>query len=184
MNFLMDIIRKYNPHQNVCQISHYQGNVDYSADFYKVQQKFAEHWGIPFMELYKVTQLSTTEKVRTSGWWGYTDGLWHENGFVFRNNSDGTFTTNQSCIIQYDFGISNGSYDTTTQTFTSKIMEIPTTTLSRDIKEEDGKTTCLLSPREIFMKDRLHPISDKSKVAVNRIAEWLASMLNSIYKIQ
>lgn len=184
MNFLMDIIRKYNPHQNVCQISHYQGNVDYSADFYKVQQKFAEHWGIPFMELYKVTQLSTTEKVRTSGWWGYTDGLWHESGFVFKKNSDGTFTTNQSCIIQYDFGISNGSYDTTSQTFTSKIMEIPTTTLSRDIKEEDGKTTCLLSPRESFMKDRLHPISDKSKVAVNRIAEWLASMLNSIYKIQ
>lgn len=184
MNFLMDIIRKYNPHQNVCQISHYQGNVDYSADFYKVQQKFAEHWGIPFMELYKVTQLSTTEKVRTSGWWGYTDGLWHESGFVFKKNPDGTFTTNQSCIIQYDFGISNGSYDTTTQTFTSKIMEIPTTTVSRDIKEEDGKTTCLLSPRESFMKDRLHPLSDKSKVAVNRIAEWLASMLNSIYKIQ
>ena len=184
MNFLMDIIRKYNPHQNVCQISHYQGNVDYSANFYKVQQKFAEHWGIPFMELYKVTQLSTTEKVRTSGWWGYTDGLWHESGFVFKKNPDGTFTTNQSCIIQYDFGISNGSYDTTTQTFTSKIMEIPTTTVSRDIKEEDGKTTCLLSPRESFMKDRLHPISDKSKVAVNRIAEWLASMLNSIYKIQ
>ena len=184
MNFLMDIIRKYNPHQNVCQISHYQGNVDYSADFYKVQQKFAEHWGIPFMELYKVTQLSTTEKVRTSGWWGYTDGLWHESGFVFKKNPNGTFTTNQSCIIQYDFGISNGSYDTTTQTFTSKIMEIPTTTVSRDIKEEDGKTTCLLSPRESFMKDRLHPVSDKSKVAVNRIAEWLASMLNSIYKIQ
>ena len=184
MNFLMDIIRKYNPHQNVCQISHYQGNVDYSAYFYKTQQKFAEHWGIPFIELYKVTQLSTTEKVRTSGWWGYTDGLWHESGFVFKKNSDGTFTTNQSCIIQYDFGISNGSYDTTSQTFTSKIMEIPTTTVSRDIKEEDGKTTCLLSPRESFMKDRLHPLSDKSKVAVNRIAEWLASMLNSIYKIQ
>ena len=184
MNFLMDIIRKYNPHQNVCQISHYQGNVDYSSHYYKVQQKFAEHWGIPFIELYKVTQLSTTEKVRTSGWWGYTDGLWHESGFVFKKNSDGTFTTNQSCIIQYDFGISNGSYDTTTQTFTSKIMEIPTTTVSRDIKEEEGKTTCLLSPRESFMKDRLHPLSDKSKVAVNRIAEWLASMLNSIYKIQ
>ena len=184
MNFLMDIIRKYNPHQNVCQISHYQGNVDYSAYYYKTQQKFAEHWGIPFIELYKVTQLSTTEKVRTSGWWGYTDGLWHESGFVFKKNSDGTFTTNQSCIIQYDFGISNGSYDTTSQTFTSKIMEIPTTTTSRDIKEEDGKTTCLLSPRESFMKDRLHPLSDKSKVAVNRIAEWLASMLNSIYKIQ
>ena len=184
MNFLMDIIRKYNPHQNVCQISHYQGNVDYSAYYYKTQQKFAEHWGIPFIELYKVTQLSTTEKVRTSGWWGYTDGLWHESGFVFKKNSDGTFTTNQSCIIQYDFGISNGSYDTTSQTFTSKIMEIPTTTVSRDIKEEDGKTTCLLSPRESFMKDRLHPLSDKSKVAVNRIAEWLASMINSIYKIQ
>lgn len=181
MNFLMDIIRKYNPHQNVCQISHYQGNVDYSANFYKAQQQFAEHWGIPFMELYKLTQMSTSEKVRTNGWWGYTDGLWHNEGLVFRVNADGTFTTNQSCVIQYDFGIAKGTYDSETQLFTSSETILPTTTNARNVQELDGITTMLLSPRELYMKDRLHPASDLSGTANNRIARLLASWINSTY---
>lgn len=181
MNFLMDIIRKYNPHQNICQISHYQGNVDYSANFYKAQQQFAEHWGIPFMELYKLTQMSTTEQFRTSGYWGYTDGLWHNNGFVFIDNGDGTYTTNQSCIIQYDFG-NNGTYNQETQLFTTNVLEeLPANTTARDIKTIDGITTCLLKPREMYMKDRLHPASDKSGNANKRIATLLAGWINSIF---
>lgn len=181
MNFLMDIIRKYNPHQNICQISHYQGNVDYSANFYKAQQQFAEHWGIPFMELYKLTQMSTTEQFRTSGYWGYTDGLWHNNGFVFIDNGDGTYTTNQSCIIQYDFG-NNGTYNQKTQLFTTNVLEeLPANTTARDIKTIDGITTCLLKPREMYMKDRLHPVSDKSGNANKRIATLLAGWINSIF---
>lgn len=184
MNFLMDVIRKYNPHQMVCQISHYQGNVDYSANFYKAQQQFAEHWGIPFMELYKFTQMSTSEQVRTSGYWGYTDGLWHDTGFVFTDNGDGTYTTNQSCIIQYDFGISNGSYNRETQLFTSNVLdELPSTTKARDIKDVDGIKTCLLKPREAFMKDRLHPRSDLSGNATNTLAKLISAWLNSVYKI-
>lgn len=184
MNFLMDIIRKYNPHQNVCQISHYQGNVDYSASFYKAQQKFAEHWGIPFMELYKVTQMSTTEQFRTIGYWGYTDGLWHNNGFVFIDNGDGTYTTNQSCIIQYDFG-NNGTYNQETQLFTTNVLEeLPANTTARDIKTIDGITTCLLKPREMYMKDRLHPASDKSGNANKRIATLLAGWINSIFLVE
>lgn len=184
MNFLMDVIRKYNPHQMVCQISHYQGNVDYSANFYKAQQQFAEHWGIPFMELYKFTQMSTSEQVRTSGYWGYTDGLWHDTGFVFTDNGDGTYTTNQSCIIQYDFGISNGSYDREAQLFTSTVLEeLPSTTKARDIKDVDGIKTCLLKPREAFMKDRLHPTSDLSGNATNTLAKLISAWLNSVYKI-
>lgn len=181
MNFLMDIIRKYSPHQNVCQISHYQGNVDYSANFYKAQQQFAEHWGIPFMELYKLTQMSTSEKIRTNGWWGYTDGLWHNEGLVFRVNDDGTFTTNQSCVIQYDFGINKGTYDSETQLFTSSETILPTTTNARNVQELNGITTMLLSPRELYMKDRLHPASDLSGTANNRIARLLASWINSTY---
>lgn len=182
MNFLMDIIRKYNPHQNICQISHYQGNVDYSANFYKAQQQFAEHWGIPFMELYKLTQMSTSEQVRTSGYWGYTDGVWHNDGFIFIDNGDGTYTTNQSCIIQYDFGFGNGTYNQKTQLFTSNVLEsLPGTTQARDIKDIDGVKTCLLKPREMYMKDRLHPISDKSGNANNRIATLLAGWINSIF---
>lgn len=181
MNFLMDIIRKYNPHQNICQISHYQGNVDYSANFYKAQQQFAKHWGIPFMELYKLTQMSTTEQFRTSGYWGYTDGLWHNNGFVFIDNGDGTYTTNQSCIIQYDFG-NNGTYNQETQLFTTNVLEeLPANTTARDIKTIDGITTCLLKPREMYMKDRLHPASDKSGNANKRIATLLAGWINSIF---
>lgn len=184
MNFLMDVIRKYNPHQMVCQISHYQGNVDYSANFYKAQQQFAEHWGIPFMELYKFTQMSTSEQVRTFGYWGYTDGLWHDTGFVFTDNGDGTYTTNQSCIIQYDFGISNGSYSRETQLFTSNVLEkLPSTTKARDIKDVDGIKTCLLKPREAFMKDRLHPSSDSSGNATNTLAKLISAWLNSVYKI-
>lgn len=182
MNFLMDIIRKYNPHQNICQISHYQGNVDYSANFYKAQQQFAEHWGIPFMELYKLTQMSTSEQVRTSGYWGYTDGVWHNDGFIFIDNGDGTYTTNQSCIIQYDFGFGNGTYNQNTQLFTSNVLEsLPGTTKARDIKTIDGITTCLLKPREMYMKDRLHPVSDKSGNANKRIATLLAGWINSIF---
>lgn len=181
MNFLMDIIRKYNPHQNICQISHYQGNVDYSANFYKAQQQFAEHWGIPFMELYKLTQMSTTEQFRTSGYWGYTDGLWHNNGFVFIDNGDDTYTTNQSCIIQYDFG-NNGTYNQETQLFTTNVLEeLPANTTARDIKTIDGITTCLLKPREMYMKDRLHPASDKSGNANKRIATLLSGWINSIF---
>ena len=184
MNFLMDTIRKYNPHQMVCQISHYQGDVDYSANFYKAQQQFAEHWGIPFMELYKLTQMSTKEQFRTNGYWGYTDGLWHNNGFVFTDNGNGTYTTNQSCIIQYDFGINNGTYDANTQLFTSNQLEtLPQTTQNRDIKNIDGVNTCLLKPREMFMKDRLHPLSDKSGNANNTIARLLAAWINSTYNI-
>lgn len=183
MNFFMDIIRKYNPHQNICQISHYQGNVDYSANFYKAQQQFAEHWGIPFMELYKLTQMSTTEQFRTSGYWGYTDGLWHNNGFVFIDNRDGTYTTNQSCIIQYDFG-NNGTYNQETQLFTTNVLEeLPANTTARDIKTIDGITTCLLKPREMYMKDRLHPASDKSGNANKRIATLLAGWINSIFLV-
>lgn len=183
MNFLMDIIRKYNPHQNICQISHYQGNVDYSANFYKAQQQFAEHWGIPFMELYKLTQMSTTEQFRTSGYWGYTDGLWHNNGFVFIDNGDDTYTTNQSCIIQYDFG-NNGTYNQETQLFTTNVLEeLPANTTARDIKTIDGITTCLLKPREMYMKDRLHPASDKSGNANKRIATLLAGWINSIFLV-
>lgn len=182
MNFLMDIIRKYNPHQNICQISHYQGNVDYSANFYKAQQQFAEHWGIPFMELYKLTQMSTSEQVRTSGYWGYTDGVWHNDGFIFIDNGDGTYTTNQSCIIQYDFGFGNGTYNQNTQLFTSNVLEsLPGTTQARDIKDIDGVKTCLLKPREMYMKDRLHPVSDKSGKANTRIATLLACWLKSIF---
>lgn len=184
MNFLMDIIRKYNPHQNICQISHYQGNVDYSANFYKAQQQFAEHWGIPFMELYKLTQMSTTEQFRTSGYWGYTDGLWHNNGFVFIDNGDDTYTTNQSCIIQYDFG-NNGTYNQETQLFTTNVLEeLPANTTARDIKTIDGITTCLLKPREMYMKDRLHPVSDKSGNANKRIATLLAGWINSIFLVE
>jgi hypothetical protein len=184
MNFLMDVIRKYNPHQMVCQISHYQGNVDYSANFYKAQQQFAEHWGIPFMELYKLTQMSTTEQFRTSGYWGYTDGLWHNNGFVFIDNGDGTYTTNQSCIIQYDFG-NNGTYNQETQLFTTNVLEeLPANTTARDIKTIDGITTCLLKPREMYMKDRLHPASDKSGNANKRIATLLAGWINSIFLVE
>lgn len=182
MNFLMDIIRKYNPHQNICQISHYQGDVDYSANFYKAQQQFAKHWGIPFMELYKLTQMSTSEQVRTSGYWGYTDGVWHNDGFIFIDNGDGTYTTNQSCIIQYDFGFGNGTYNQNTQLFTSNVLEsLPGTTQARDIKDIDGVKTCLLKPREMYMKDRLHPISDKSGNANKRIATLLAGWINSIF---
>lgn len=181
MNFLMDIIRKYNPHQNICQISHYQGNVDYSANFYKAQQQFAEHWGIPFMELYKLTQMSTSEQVRTSGYWGYTNGVWHNDGFIFIDNGDGTYTTNQSCIIQYDFG-NNGTYNQETQLFTTNVLEeLPANTTARDIKTIDGITTCLLKPREMYMKDRLHPVSDKSGNANKRIATLLAGWINSIF---
>lgn len=184
MNFLMGVIRKYNPHQKVCQISHYQGNIEYSANFYKAQQQFAEHWGIPFMELYKLTQMSTVEQVRTSGYWGYKDGLWHNNGFVFTDNGNGTYTTNQSCIIQYDFGINNGTYDDETQLFTSNVMrELPNTTQARDIKDIDGVKTCLLKTREAFMKDRLHPSSDLSGNASNTLARLIAAWLNSIYNI-
>jgi hypothetical protein len=184
MNFLMDVIRKYNPHQMVCQISHYQGNVDYSANFYKAQQQFAEHWGIPFMELYKLTQMSTSEQVRTSGYWGYTDGIWHNTGFVFTDNGNGTYTTNQSCIIQYDFGFGNGTYNKNTQLFTSNVLEsLPGTTQARDIKDIDGVKTCLLKPREMYMKDRLHPVSDKSGNANKKIATLLSGWINSIYKI-
>ena len=184
MNFLMDVIRKYNPHQMVCQISHYQGNVDYSANFYKAQQQFAEHWGIPFMELYKLTQMSTTEQFRTSGYWGYKDGLWHNNGFVFIDNGDGTYTTNQSCIIQYDFG-NNGTYNQETQLFTTNVLEeLPANTTARDIKTIDGITTCLLKPREMYMKDRLHPASDKSGNANKRIATLLAGWINSIFLVE
>ena len=184
MNFLMDIIRKYNPHQNICQISHYQGNVDYSANFYKAQQQFAEHWGIPFMELYKLTQMSTSEQVRTSGYWGYTDGVWHNDGFIFIDNGDGTYTTNQSCIIQYDFG-NNGTYNQETQLFTTNVLEgLPANTTARDIKTIDGITTCLLKPREMYMKDRLHPVSDKSGNANKRIATLLAGWINSIFLVE
>ena len=184
MNFLMDIIRKYNPHQNICQISHYQGNVDYSANFYKAQQQFAEHWGIPFMELYKLTQMSTSEQVRTSGYWGYTDGVWHNDGFIFIDNGDGTYTTNQSCIIQYDFG-NNGTYNQETQLFTTNVLEeLPANTTARDIKTIDGITTCLLKPREMYMKDRLHPASDKSGNANKRIATLLSGWINSIFLVE
>lgn len=182
MNFLMDIIRKYNPHQNICQISHYQGNVDYSANFYKAQQQFAEHWGIPFMELYKLTQMSTSEQVRTSGYWGYTDGVWHNDGFIFIDNGDGTYTTNQSCIIQYDFGFGNGTYNQNTQLFTSNVLEsLPSTTQARYIKDIDGVKICSLKPREMYMKDRLHPVSDKSGKANTRIATLLACWLKSVF---
>lgn len=184
MNFLMDVIRKYNPHQMVCQISHYQGNVDYSANFYKAQQQFAEHWGIPFMELYKLTQMSTSEQVRTSGYWGYTDGVWHNDGFIFIDNGDGTYTTNQSCIIQYDFG-NNGTYNQETRLFTTNVLEeLPANTTARDIKTIDGITTCLLKPREMYMKDRLHPASDKSGNANKRIATLLAGWINSIFLVE
>lgn len=185
MNFLMDIIRKYNPHQNICQISHYQGNVDYSANFYKAQQQFAEHWGIPFMELYKLTQMSTSEQVRTSGYWGYTDGVWHNDGFIFIDNGDGTYTTNQSCIIQYDFGFGNGTYNQNTQLFTSNVLEsLPSTTQARDIKDIDGVKICSLKPREMYMKDRFHPVSDKSGNANNRIATLLACWLRSVFVVE
>lgn len=77
MNWIMDLIKTNNPRAKVIQISEY----DYNTNRYGVekQRKFAELWGIPFMELYKLTGWTSPLTIRTTGYWN-TDGYWVDNG--------------------------------------------------------------------------------------------------------
>lgn len=82
MNWIMDLIKTNNPRAEIIQISEY----DYNTNRYGVekQRKFAEMWGIPFMELYKLTGWTSPLTIRTTGYWG-TDGYWVSNGGSAQN---------------------------------------------------------------------------------------------------
>lgn len=77
MNWIMDLIKTNNPRAEVIQISEY----DYNTNRYGVekQRKFAELWGIPFMELYKLTGWTSPLLIKTTGYWN-TDGYWVDKG--------------------------------------------------------------------------------------------------------
>lgn len=77
MNWIMDLIKTNNPRAEVIQISEY----DYNTNRYGVekQRKFAELWGIPFMELYKLTGWTSSLLIKTTGYWN-TDGYWVDKG--------------------------------------------------------------------------------------------------------
>lgn len=77
MNWIMDLIKTNNPRAEVIQISEY----DYNTNRYGVekQRKFVELWGIPFMELYKLTGWTSPLTIRTTGYWN-TDGYWVDKG--------------------------------------------------------------------------------------------------------
>lgn len=77
MNWIMDLIKTNNPRAEVIQISEY----DYNTNRYGIekQRKFAELWGIPFMELYKLTGWTSPLLIKTTGYWN-TDGYWVDKG--------------------------------------------------------------------------------------------------------
>lgn len=77
MNWIMDLIKTNNPRAEVIQISEY----DYNTNRYGVekQRKFVELWGIPFMELYKLTGWTSPLTIRTTGYWN-TNGYWVDKG--------------------------------------------------------------------------------------------------------
>lgn len=81
MNWIMDLIKTNNPRAEVIQISEY----DYNTNRYGVekQRKFVELWGIPFMELYKLTGWTSPLTIRTTGYWN-TNGYWVDKGRASR----------------------------------------------------------------------------------------------------
>lgn len=118
MNWIMNLIKTNNPRAVVIQISEY----DYNTNKYGVlkQQKFVDVWGIPFMELYKLTGWTSPITIKTTGYWG-TDGYWVSSGGSGQN----------------------------------------------------------LTIRQMFLKDDLHPYTDRSNKTAWYLAELIANWMKN-----
>ncbi len=118
MNWIMNLIKTNNPRAVVIQISEY----DYNTNKYGVlkQQKFVDIWGIPFMELYKLTGWTSPITIKTTGYWG-TDGYWVSSGGSGQN----------------------------------------------------------LTIRQMFLKDDLHPYTDRSNKTAWYLAELIANWMKN-----
>lgn len=120
MNWIMNLIKTNNPRAVVIQISEY----DYNTNKYGVlkQQKFVDIWGVPFMELYKLTGWTSPITIKTTGYWG-TDGYWVSSGGSGQN----------------------------------------------------------LTIRQMFLKDDLHPYTDRSNKTAWYLAELIANWMKNTF---
>lgn len=183
MNFLLDVIKKYQPNISICQISHYYGwetdsvggNVE---KIWNAQKQIADYNGMVFCPLYKYTGYSGQRRIRTNGFWSQY-GVWHNNGFYYIVNDNGTITTN-SYTIASDYrleGTWKNGY------FTSYQKEHKDKKEFREIakKQDEEALSYFMSSKEGAFPDALHPVSDSSTKSLKKIATLLAGWLMYTY---
>ncbi len=183
MNFLIDVIKKYQPNIPICQVSHYYGWENYTGNgnvekIWNAQKQIADYNGMVFCPLYKFTGYSGQRRLRTNGYWSQY-GIWHPDGFFFQVNSNGTITTN-SYTIAKDYNL-EGSW--TGGFFTSTAQANNNKTIYREITKKTGEESVhyLMWPKEAAFPDMLHPVSDTSTNSLKKIATLLAGWLSSYY---
>lgn len=159
LNALIKYIYTNNPKAKILLIGHYSTQGNRGEWCKSVIEIVADFWEIPLFKLYDVSGLSN-KVIRTNGYWD-NSLVWHDSGFSFVKNQDGTFTTN-AYVNSMVFG-----------TTTDADVAISRRNITQDA---NGGAMWDLNKILIELPDGLHPLASSSKNYFARmIANWIIS---------
>ena len=162
INTYINLIWSYKPKARIMFVSDYD-NFTLPTQTIQAQQQIAEHWHIPFIDLRKHLPFNINTKVKVRGYWA-TDGFWHETGFTYNPNASTVaeaFSVNGDAEFNYLLG--------------NTIPEIAENITPE--QDENGVWWYYLSPRDVWIKDAVHPSSDKSNKALQLYAKVLSEFI-------
>lgn len=165
INNYISLIMKYKPHARIVFISDYD-NSRLTSKTIEAQKQIATNWHIPFIDLREYLPFNINVKAKTRGYW-VTDGIWQEDGFIYDSTA---------ADVAHAFSVNGNAYfpsyvGTTIQEIAEHI---------NPQQDSNGIWWYEYEPRYIYIKDGLHPHTDKSGKCLKLYADVLASFINYI----
>lgn len=165
INTYIRLVMQYKPHARIMFISDYD-NWTASTRTIEAQKQIADYWHIPFVDLRNYLPFAINAKVRTRGYWN-VNGYWKEEGFTYNPNAD---TIAEAFSVEGD-AYFNPFMGTTISDIASSITPE---------QDSDGVWWYYTYPRYIWIRDGLHPHSDKSGRCLTLYSEVISNFICNI----
>lgn len=165
INNYISLIMKYKPHTRIVFISDYD-NSRLTSQTIEAQKQIATNWHIPFIDLRNSLPFNINVKVKTRGYWTI-DGIWQEDGFIYDSTA---------ADVAHAFSVNGNAYFTSYVGTT--IQEIAEHINPQ--QDSNGVWWYEYEPRYIYIRDGLHPHTDRSGKCLKLYANVLANFINYI----
>ena len=161
INTYIRLIYQYRPHARIVFISDYEGE-----NCCEAQKQISQYWKIPFLDLRLVSPIYSGEKVKTRGYWN-NNGIWENEGFTYNPNETS---------IEKAFSVKGNAY------FNSYLGKTVSEIAANITPEQDsnGVWWWHCNQRYMWMKDGLHPHSDRTNNCLKNYAQIIAEFLKGV----
>ena len=161
INTYIRLIHQYKPHARIVFISDYEGD-----NCCEAQKQISNYWKIPFLDFRIVSPIYSGEKVKTRGYWN-NNGIWENEGFTYNPNETS---------IEKAFSVKGNAYF---NSYLGKTVSEIAANI-RPVQDSNGIWWWYANQKYIWMKDGLHPHSDKSNNCLKNYAQIIAEFLKGV----